>query len=298
MSEFLTELECLIRARYTAIHIPTFEEERCIQLSQGLAQKLNKRVIIWTATNGFVLNGTPMDAKSIDFKTATVMAQELGKEPSLFIWCDIHNFFKTQPTFVRCFRELCQNLRRACPSNSLLISPSLEIPIELQKEITILDLPLPNLEETRQIIQNFADSYSGKKGVNICNDTETINGLSQVGVGLTQTEIENSLAKSLVQDHSLDVDDVNRILQEKKQIIRKTGILEYVDTSRFDLTKVGGLQNLKTWLRLFKPSMSNVQLMSFRIPSSNQGRVCDLKRNKRQRKSSTLFISGIRVKSW
>ncbi|ADU26513.1 AAA family ATPase [Ethanoligenens harbinense] len=256
MSEFLTELECLIRARYTAIHIPTFEEERCIQLTQGLAQKLNKRVIIWTATNGFILNGSPMDAKSIDFKAASIMARELGKEPSLFIWCDIHNFFKNQPTFVRCFRELCQFLRMNCPSNSMLISPALDIPIELQKEITILDLPLPELEETRQIIKNFADSYVGKQGVTVHNDADTIDGLSQAGVGLTQTEIENTLAKSLVQDHSLDSDDINRILQEKKQIIRKTGILEYVDTSHFDMTKVGGLQNLKNWLERRKTAFT------------------------------------------
>jgi SpoVK/Ycf46/Vps4 family AAA+-type ATPase len=256
MSDFLTELECLVRARYTAIHIPTFEEERCIALTQNLAQKLNKRVLIWTATNGFVLNGSPVDVKSIDFKTATTMARELGKEPSLFVWCDIHNFFKNQPTFVRCFRELCQFLRVNCPSNNILISPILDIPIELQKEITILDMPLPALEETRQIIKNFADGYVGKQGVTIHNDADTINVLSQAGIGLTQTEIENSLAKSLVQDHSLAADDVDRILQEKKQIIRKTGILEYIDTSRFDMSKIGGLQNLKNWLEKRKTAFT------------------------------------------
>lgn len=256
ISEFTTELECLIRARYTAIHVSTFEEERCIEFAKVIAQKLNKRLITWTATNGFILNGSPLDNKSIDFRTAARMAEELGKEPTLFAWCDIHNYFKSQPVFVRCFKELCQALRRSCPSNSLLISPSFEIPVELQKEITILDLPLPNQDETKKIIQSFADNYAGKQGLTVDNGEESINALSQAGVGLSQTEIENCLAKSLVQDHALTVNEVKHILQEKKQIIRKTGILEYISTDNFDMSKIGGLQNLKNWLEKRKTAFS------------------------------------------
>ena len=43
-------------------------------------------------------------------------------------------------------------------------------------------------------------------------------------------------------------DLVTTVQQEKKQAVRKTGLLEYVDTD-IDLAGVGGLDNLKRWLR-------------------------------------------------
>ncbi|MEI6152902.1 MAG: AAA family ATPase [Deltaproteobacteria bacterium] len=256
LKNFVSELECLIRARYSAIYITTFEEERCMAITSSIAQNLNKRIIFWTPTNGLVLNGKYLDNKSVDFRTAVTMAEDLGKEPTLFVWCDIHSYFKNQPIYVRCFKELCQKLRNGCPSNSIIISPIMEIPIELQKEITILDLPLPDRDETKDIIESFAKKYVGQKGLNITNDSSTFEVLSQAGVGLSQAEIENSLAKSLVKRKSLTQNEVNLILEEKKQIIRKSGILEYISTDNFDMSKIGGLQNLKNWLEKRKTAFT------------------------------------------
>ena len=68
-------------------------------------------------------------------------------------------------------------------------------------------------------------------------------------LGLTELEIENCLSRSLVNDRRLDESDLKTIVNEKKQIIRKTGILEFVDTN-LNLDDVGGLQTLKKWLDL------------------------------------------------
>ena len=68
-------------------------------------------------------------------------------------------------------------------------------------------------------------------------------------IGLTRLEIENCIAKAIVSDHKLNEDDIRDILEEKKQIIRKTGILEFIDT-KLNLNDVGGLETLKRWLDL------------------------------------------------
>lgn len=249
LDDFTTELECFIRARYAAIYITTFEEERCISIASSIALRLNKRILIWTSTKGFITtNGASIDNKSLDFRTAVEMAEKLGKEPTLFLWCDIHSYFKNQPVYIRCFKELCQQLREGCPSNSLIISPVMEIPTELQKEITILDLPLPDRKEANQIVQSFIKNYAGQQGLSVTNNEEELSSLSQASLGLSQAEMENSLAKSLVKYRAITGNQVKSILEEKKQIIRKSGILEYVSTDNFDMTKIGGLQNLKNWL--------------------------------------------------
>jgi SpoVK/Ycf46/Vps4 family AAA+-type ATPase len=246
--EFVSEMENLIRARYAAICVTTFEEERCLSIIRKIAQKLNKRVIVWTSTKGLSLDGKALDVKSMDFKTATNMSSELGQVPSLFVWCDAHTHLKNQPVNVRSFKELCQNLRKGCPSNSLLISPVMDIPTELQKDVTVLDLPLPDRGEARRIVNAFVGGYAGHSELNIDNTSDTIEILSTAAVGLAQAEIENSLAKSLVKRRALSKDEVDLVLEEKKQIIRKAGILEYISTEKFDMSKVGGLHNLKSWL--------------------------------------------------
>ena len=256
-NEFKSELEYLIRARYTAIYITTFEEERCGAIIAEIGKKLGMRIITWTSVNGLMQEGKSLDhPKSLDFNTAAKMAQELGKEQTLFIWFDVHTYLKNQPVNIRGFKELCQHLRRGCPSNSLLISPLTEIPIELQKEITILDLPLPDRSECLSIVSRFANGYAGQTGLNITSDGEVLCTLSQAGVGLSQSEFENSLAKSLVKNRALTDNEINLILDEKKQIIRKAGILEYISTDNFDLSKVGGLQNLKNWLEIRKTAFT------------------------------------------
>jgi ATP-dependent 26S proteasome regulatory subunit len=257
VTEFTNELECLIRARYTAVYITTFEEERALEIISRLAQKIGKRVIKWTSTQGFILDSKLLDIKSIDFKTAISMAEELAKEPTLLVWCDIHNYFKSQPTFVRCFKELCQKLREGFPSNSIIISPIMEIPIELQKEINILELPLPDRDETRNIIELFSKNYIGKEGISININSNSLDSLGRAGVGLSKQEIENCLAKSLVKNRAIGEENFDLILQEKRQIIKKLGILEYIPTEDFNLEKIGGLQNLKRWLEKRKYTFSS-----------------------------------------
>ena len=80
-------------------------------------------------------------------------------------------------------------------------------------------------------------------------DDKLLERFVDASLGLTGLEIENCLSRSLVNDRKLDESDLKTIINEKKQIIRKTGILEFVDTN-LNLNDVGGLQTLKKWLDL------------------------------------------------
>ncbi|WGV57553.1 AAA family ATPase [Brevibacillus brevis] len=258
LQDFIEEVGYLIRARYSILYIFTQEEERALEVFQSIGAQLNKRMIVWTATKGLILDGDELDARSTDFRVALEMAEDLAKEPTLFVWCDLHPFIRgsSSPIYIRKFREFAQKIRMGSPSNSVIISPSIEIPIELQKEITILDLPLPELEEVKQIIVNFTDAYKGRPGIMIDQSPEVIEALARAAVGLTRSEIENCLAKALVKNKGISDSDVSTILEEKKQIIRKSGILEYISTESLSLDQIGGLDNLKRWLLKRKASYS------------------------------------------
>jgi SpoVK/Ycf46/Vps4 family AAA+-type ATPase len=66
-------------------------------------------------------------------------------------------------------------------------------------------------------------------------------------LGLTLAEAENVLAKTLVQNRGFGKESLEIINAEKKQIIRKSGLLEYYDTDE-TMSSVGGLDSLKNWL--------------------------------------------------
>ena len=111
-----------------------------------------------------------------------------------------------------------------------------------------IDFPLPNETAIRRILDDLIAANAGNRRLRI-NLTETDKDrLVRASLGLTETEAEGALALAMASDGVLDADDVTTVLQEKKQAVRKTGLLEYVDTD-IDLTGVGGLDNLKRWLR-------------------------------------------------
>ena len=62
--------------------------------------------------------------------------------------------------------------------------------------------------------------------------------------------IEGALAQALVENVAFSTDDVEKIFRQKQQIIRKSGILDYIDTRSLSLSEIGGLGVFKEWLRI------------------------------------------------
>ena len=71
--------------------------------------------------------------------------------------------------------------------------------------------------------------------------------LCKAAQGLTLQEAENAFARAMVSKGQLTIKELDVILDEKCQVIKKTGILEFIK-SDFNMNDVGGLENLKKWL--------------------------------------------------
>ncbi|MDF2724687.1 MAG: ATPase central domain protein [Paenibacillus sp.] len=249
---FAQELEVLIRARYSIIFINTLEEERAISFVNRLSARLNKRVVTWTCTRGLVLDDKMIDPRTTNVVDAIQKVEALAEEPSLILWLDLQSHLAQSPVITRRFKELAQNIRDGLPSNSIIIGPMKDIPIELQKEVAVIDMPFPDLEEVKSIITDFADPYKGRRDITIDDSAATIDVLGRASLGLSKTEIENCLAKCLVKHKRISTLDLDLILEEKRQNIRKAGILEYVATEDMEVAEIGGLDNLKKWLSIRK----------------------------------------------
>ena len=112
------------------------------------------------------------------------------------------------------------------------------------EEITIYDFPLPTLDEIRA---KFDSMLSQNESVKTELSEEEKDKLCKAALGLTLQEAESAFALAMVNDGKIDMKDLPVILEEKVQVIKKTGILEFIK-SEYSMKDIGGLDNLKNWL--------------------------------------------------
>jgi adenylate kinase family enzyme len=249
---FATDLETLIRARYPLIYVQTSEETRVLPIALEIATRRGKKVFEWTCSAGLVPAGTNIQSQKGRNATTKdpIAALDLvleQVEPAVFIFKDFHPFLaRNNFAVIRKLKDLALHLKNSFKT-VILVSPVLEIPAELDKEITVLNFPLPGKEDLAALLEKIVADIRTLKQVEINLDETGRERLIQAALGLTMGEAENVFAKIIVQDGRLSGDDVNEVFAEKQQIIRKSGLLEYYQTAE-TFGQVGGMGVLKDWL--------------------------------------------------
>src|ERR1022692_2492637 len=249
---FQTEIETLIRARYPILYIITNEEMRVQNMLVDIAAKRQKKVFEWTYSNGIVPAGTSIQSqKNRNASTKDPLAaldQVIEQvEPAIFLFKDFHPFLtKNNFAIIRKLKDIALHLKNSFKT-IVLISPVMEIPAELDKEVTVINFPQPTKEDLAEMLDKIVAEVRDLKQIEIDLDDVGRDRLLQAALGLTLGEAENVFAKIIVQEQRLSGDYVNEVFAEKQQIIRKSGLLEYYAADE-DFSSVGGLSVLKDWL--------------------------------------------------
>lgn len=253
-NNIVMQMSRLFRARFPYIYITTWEEERAINLIKKMAAsekliKVIRDVYIWTQTKGFVLNGQVIEGTTTPDK-ALDFIKNCNKN-AIFIMCDFHVYFgvKGRQVDYNVVRKIRDNIPELKTSkfrkNVVFMAPELLIPETMQKEVSIIDFPLPTLTEIKAKLEKMI-MQNNQIDTTKLND-EIKEKLCKAALGLTLQEAENAFALAMVNDGKIDEGDLGIILNEKMQVIKKTGILEFINTD-IKVTDIGGLENLKSWL--------------------------------------------------
>lgn len=249
---FQTEIETLIRARYPILYVITSEELRVQDVLMQVAAKRQKKVFEWTYSSGIVPAGSSIQSQR-NRNPATkepLAAFDLvieQVEPAIFLFKDLHPFLtKANFAIIRKLKDIALHLKNSFKT-IVLISPVMEIPAELDKEITVLNFPPPSKADLGLLLDGIVQDVQETNQIQVELDTESRERLVQAALGLTLGEAENVFARLLIKDQRLSAEQVNEVFAEKQQIIRKNGLLEYYAANE-DFTSVGGLAVLKDWL--------------------------------------------------
>jgi AAA+ superfamily predicted ATPase len=160
---------------------------------------------------------------------------------------DIHRYFRPEnvnPAIIARLKSIAERtmFRNGVYITIFLVCSELVIPVELEKMITIFDIPLPGNSEIENIIRDYAEGFQ------IQITPEIINELVISFKGLSDFEIRQILNLAYQRSGMIDAKDKELILKEKEQIIKKSGILEILPVGS-SLNEVGGLDNLKRYLK-------------------------------------------------
>ena len=250
VQRFIDEIDLMIRARYAALYVVTWEEQRLESLLSGLARRQGKPLFVWTTRRGLheyesQLGPLPEDPPLGDPERVLAHIQRWDGS-GLFLLKDFHLYFE-QPAVLRTLKDVAAGLKSTRKS-LVLAAPQVKLPAELEKELTIVDLPLPGEAELAELLVSVRVELERQDRQAVDLGPDDLHALARAARGLTLSEAENAFAKAAVHGGVLSGDDVELVLSEKQQVIRKSGILEFHPPVA-TLNDVGGLEQLKEWLR-------------------------------------------------
>lgn len=256
--DFATNLRRLIRARFPLLSIQTAEESRVLaEIAAVVGNRTQivpaRQVFVWSTANGFAALGQPGTADTRTPHAALTAAAALTM-PSVVVLLDLHPWLGTPsaPPDTQLVRQLKDTVRfykdGPVPRNLIMISPTPHIPADLESLVTLLDFPLPTEAQIRSTLDGMIARNTASGALTVALGPDGAERMAKAALGLTAFEAENAFARAMVDDGRLTDDDIGLVQEEKRQIVAKSGVLEVV-RSTVRLADIGGLENLKTWLR-------------------------------------------------
>ena len=240
-------LDLMIRARYSLLYIVGAEEEPIEAVIAQVALQVTpaRRVLRWDLVRGWEDNGS---GKGSVMAALDRIGKTAVEEYTIFVLRDLHPVLKYPYTeknapVVRELRNLTRELKRS-KKTIILTSHALELPEELKEEVTVIDFPLPNVQEIDSLISHVVEKPQQLQVSGLAREQ-----LVKACQGLSRGRIGRVLAKALAAKQQINESDIDGVLEEKQQAIRQTGILEFFN-SRESLKSVGGLENLKQWVKM------------------------------------------------
>jgi len=271
MDKMLERLKVLIDSSTPIVVMETVEETRAVRLVRAACAALNLAAFEWTIASGLARCGAPAGDSAFESAAAPAggysghtpdasNAQALynSREPAqmlanleaisieaAFILKDLHRHMD-DAVVVRRLRDVGQKFasnRRTL----ILTAPKISIPPELVSLVEFLELPLPDRERPRQILDETVVRISRSHTLQRKLDAGGMDAIAENLRGLTEEEAERAISQVLVARYALSPEMAGDVLEAKKALLKREEMLEFVESSD-TLATVGGLDRLKHWL--------------------------------------------------
>jgi len=268
----MDRLKVLINSSTPIVVIETVEELRAVRMVRIACTELNLATFEWTIATGLARCGASVsdlhfndalppggydatrhsdsEQNSKAIYNSQDPAQMLGNLEAVsleatFILKDFHRHME-DAIVVRKLRDVGQKFS-ANRRTVVITGPRVVIPPELSGLVEFFDLPLPDRQRLRQIVDETLVRIGKNHTVQKKLDAAGLDELAACLLGLTEEEAERAISQAVVARYAISAECVTDVLEAKKALLKRSEMLEFVDTKN-DLASVGGLDNLKKWL--------------------------------------------------
>jgi len=269
MADALERLKILINSSTPIVVMETVEEMRAVRLVRVACSSLNLATFEWSIASGLVRCGSdvgelvpevnphsgaaayePHDGGAQGLYNSKEPAQALSNLEAMsieaaFVLKDFHRHMD-DPVVVRRLRDVGQKFS-ANRRTVIITAPAITIPPELSSLVEFLELPLPDKQRLRQIIDETCMRVGKTRTLKRTLDQAGLDAMANNLRGLTEEEAERATSQAIVSRYGVTPETVTDILDAKKELLRRSATLEFIDVSE-SLGSVGGLDNLKRWL--------------------------------------------------
>jgi len=275
MADVVERLKVLINSSTPIVIMETVEETRALQLVRTASADLNMAVFEWTIADGLTRSGSnspalpsgvalqaringarrAADPDAPDSRPAAIYhtqdpVQALANLETItleavFVLKDFHRHME-DAVVVRRLRDVGQKFstnRRTV----IITAPAITVPPELASLVEFLDLPLPDHQRLRQIIDETLARLSKTHTFQGKLDGMGLDAMANNLRGLTEEGAERAISQTLVARYGLCAETVTDVLEAKKELLRRSEMLDFVEVSD-TMANIGGLDNLKHWL--------------------------------------------------
>jgi len=246
LSEAGTKIVNYIRAGYPGLCVVSPEQQRVEAELKAVMESLNRdrkaserfQLCFWSVVDGLVNTNTNQVHQAND---PLEVLQLISQQPErvIVLLKDFHLFLEDpNPVLVGKLKDVLLEAKTT-QKTLIFLGCRLVLPPELERELTVVEFALPGKETLRGVLHGIMESA----GIGDIAPEVQDHAIAAAS-GLTTIEAENAFALSYVQTRTIDASVIAR---EKAQAVKKSGLLEIIE-SRESLESIGGLDVMKDWL--------------------------------------------------
>ena len=243
----LRELEILIRAHHPLLLVDSVEEDRVHVLLEHAAEQTGLPLFSWNQVEGLRRelpdpgqtpdSGPPQKALAfIERSNLEAIFHLRGLGPYLH-----------EPAVIAQIKSIHKKYfghRGAV----VVTGHAMDMPPAVEHLFTPLSLHAPSAEAYHSFVQAVLRDLANRLQVKVQLSSADVSKLLSALHGLTFFEVRKIITQAVVEDGVLGREDIVRVLEAKRQIIERSGVLEYFPHDH-QMGDVAGLDELKGWLR-------------------------------------------------
>ncbi len=236
-----------VLSKVSIVYILSDEEDRVEGLLKELSSSFQPKpkLFIWNPFQGLGGENERIDNSKNPLEALDKVIQRT--EQSLYVFEGLHSFLKTDPLVASKLKDVHRALRNRY-STLFIIAPTLVVPDELRRDMMVYELPMPDGDEVERTLMGVISGNPNAAKLTDSLTPQLRDRMVKAALGLSLDQVARAFRSALIGRTTIDFSLIDALLEEKGQLIKKSGILNLVKRGP-SLDEIGGLENLKDWLK-------------------------------------------------